>query len=154
MIGVMWRFCPELLLGFVYFPKLVKLDCFVLNSAVWRENYLVVYQNFQLCNISAALKKLRNEHLWTRLTTLKPYGSLYPVYLLRNSREFICLLVCENAYSLSNVGKSEFLKGLKITFFSCWLIRTFSFFLKSGFVLRLRFGDWWILVWSADWLIV
>merc|ERR1711894_651200 len=32
------------------------------------------------------LKKLRNEHLWTRLTTLKPYGSLYhPVYLLRNS---------------------------------------------------------------------
>jgi len=33
-----------------------------------------------------ALKKLRNEHLWTRLTTLKPYGSLYhPVYLLRNS---------------------------------------------------------------------
>merc|ERR1711988_658890 len=30
--------------------------------------------------------KLRNEHLWTRLTTLKPYGSLYhPVYLLRNS---------------------------------------------------------------------
>merc|ERR1711953_860648 len=37
-------------------------------------------------NFSAALKKLRNEHLWTRLTTLKPYGSLYhPVYLLRNS---------------------------------------------------------------------
>merc|ERR1711894_605489 len=33
-----------------------------------------------------ALKKLRSEHLWTRLTTLKPYGSLYhPVYLLRNS---------------------------------------------------------------------
>merc|ERR1712029_1334968 len=32
------------------------------------------------------LKKLRNEHLWTRLTTLKPYGSLYhPVYLIRNS---------------------------------------------------------------------
>merc|ERR1711874_261115 len=37
-------------------------------------------------NFSAALKKLRNEHGGTRLTTLKPYGSLYhPVYLLRNS---------------------------------------------------------------------
>merc|ERR1712213_224951 len=30
-------------------------------------------------------KKLRDEHGGTRLTTLKPYGSLYPVYLLRNS---------------------------------------------------------------------
>merc|ERR1712223_438899 len=36
--------------------------------------------------MGAALKKLRNEHGGTRLTTLKPYGSLYhPVYLLRNS---------------------------------------------------------------------